>query len=101
MRIHHQIAALIRSLFKSSHIDKDLADEMRFHVERETLANIERGMTPAEARRAAHITFGSVERMQERSRDERPGAGLRQIAGDVRYGTRLLRKAPVFGITAI
>jgi putative ABC transport system permease protein len=97
----YRVASLFRSLFRSHNVDADLADEMRFHVERETEANIARGMAPDVARRAARMKFGSVDASHEQSRDERPGVGLRQIAQDVRFGTRLLAKAPVFGITAI
>ncbi len=101
MRILHQIVALWRSLFRSARIDADLADEMRFHIERETEANIARGMSPEAAHRAARLKFGSVEVAQETSRDERPGVGARRMLQDVRFGVRLLRKSPAFGITAI
>jgi putative ABC transport system permease protein len=101
MRILHQIVALFRALFRSEQVDADLADEMRFHVERETEANIARGMLPIAARRAARLTFGSIDDAQELSRNDRPGSGFRQMARDVRFGARLLRKSPVFGVTAI
>lgn len=101
MRIVHQILALWRSLFRSARVDADLAGEMRFHLERETEENIARGMSPEAARRAARLTFGSVDATQEQSRDDRPGAGMRQVLRDLRFGVRLLRKAPVFGITGI
>ena len=101
MRVLHQVVALWRALFRSSRIDGDLDDEMRFHVERETDANIARGMTPEAARRAARLTFGSVDAAQETARDERPGAGIRQMLQDARFGVRLLRKSAAFGITAV
>jgi hypothetical protein len=82
-------------------VDADLADEMRFHIERETEANVARGMSPDAARRAARLTFGSVDDAQERARDERPGAGARQLFSDARFGARLLRKAPAFTVTGI
>ena len=78
MRIIHQLLMLWRSLFRSERIDADLADEMRFHVEREIEANVARGMSPDAARREARLRFGSVDTMQEQSRDDRPGASMRQ-----------------------
>ena len=45
MRILDRIVALFRALFRSGRVDADLADEMRFHVERETEANIARGIS--------------------------------------------------------
>src|SRR6187431_1907432 len=101
MRLLDRMTALVRSLFQSDRIDADLADEMRFHVERETEANIARGMTPDVARRAARLKFGSVDASHEHSRDERPGVGFRQMMQDMRFGARLLAKAPVFGFTAV
>ena len=99
MRLIHQIASLFRSIVRSGRVDADLADEMRFHIERETEANIGRGMSPDAARRAARLTFGSVAAAQEMSRDERPGATVREALRDVRFGARLLRKSPIVGIT--
>jgi putative ABC transport system permease protein len=101
VRLFHQIGAVLRALFRSSRIDATLAEEMQFHLDRETEANIARGMSPAAARRAAQLTFGSVDVAQETSRDDRPGALLRQMTWDVRYGVRLLRKSPVFGFSVI
>ena len=101
MRIFHQIVALWRALFQSARIDADLADEMRFHVDRETEANVARGMSPEAARRAARLTFGSIDAAHETSRDDRPGAGAREMLRDIRFGARLLVKSPVFGITGI
>jgi predicted permease len=101
MRIVHQIAALYQSLFRRDRVDAELAEEMRFHVARETEANITRGMSPDDAHRAARLLFGSVDAALERSRDERPGTGLYQFLRDMRFGARLLRKSPAFAITAI
>lgn len=101
MRILYQIAALWRALFRPGRIDADLADEMRFHVERETEANVARGMSPAEARRAARLLFGSMDDAREQSRDERPGAPVHQMLHDLRFGGRILRKSPGFAITGV
>src|SRR6185436_16317491 len=101
MRLVYQLVALFRALFRSARVDADLADEMRFHVERETEANVARGMTPAAARKAARLAFGSVDAAHEQSREERPGTGTRQLLRDIRIGTRLLRKSPSFGIASI
>lgn len=101
MRILYRVAGLFRSLFRSDRVDDDLAAEMRFHVERETEANVARGMAPDAARRSARLKFGSVDASHEQSRDERPGVGLRQMIQDTRFGARLLAKAPVFGFTAV
>jgi predicted permease len=101
MRLIDQATALWRALFRNARVDADLADEMRFHIEREVEANIAHGMTPDAARRAARLTFGSVDAAQEQARDERPGTGVRQAMRDVRFGARLLLKSPGFAITSV
>jgi putative ABC transport system permease protein len=101
VRIIQRALGLWRALFRSARIDADLAEEMRFHLEREIQANLARGMAPDAARRAAHLTFGSVDATLEQSRDDRPGVLARQLFGDIRFGVRLFRKAPGFGITGI
>ncbi|HKW46531.1 MAG TPA: ABC transporter permease [Gemmatimonadaceae bacterium] len=96
-----QSLAWIRAIVFGRRVDADLAEEIRFHIERETQANVARGMSADAARRAARLTFGSVDAAQETSRDERPGALMREIVRDVHFGARLLRKSPVIGITGV
>jgi putative ABC transport system permease protein len=96
-----QIAAWFRAIVRGRRVDADLAEEMRFHIERETQANVARGMSAEAARRAARLTFGSIDAAQETSRDERPGAMIREMLRDVRFGARLLRKSPVVGLTGV
>src|SRR5690242_684311 len=92
---------MFRAIIRSNRVDNDLADEMRFHLERETQANVARGMSPAAARRAARLTFGSVDVAQETARDERPGAMSRQMMRDISFGARLFRKSPIVGLAGV
>lgn len=101
MRWHHRIYVAMRGLFGSSSLDRELSEELQFHFDRQVQANIESGMTPEQARRAAAIAIGNPEPIREASRDERSGAALRQFGRDLGYGMRLLRKAPAFSICAI
>ena len=101
MRFLHRAVALIRAIFRSARVDADLADELRFHIERETESNVARGMRADTARRAARLKFGSVDDALERARDDRPGASVRQTVRDIRFGARLLVKSPVFGLAGV
>jgi len=76
--------------------EDELEDEFRFHLEMQVGENLRRGMTPTEARRQAVLLFGGVEGHKEASRDLRPGRALEDVARDVRYGARSLRKQPGF-----
>src|SRR6187399_530448 len=101
MRLIDRITATLRAVFRNTQVDADLAEEMRDHIERDTAANIRRGMTPDAARRAARLAFGSFDALHEQARDERPGASARQAVRDFQFGLRLLRKSPGFAIASI
>lgn len=51
-------------------------------------------MSPAEARRAARLAFGGVERTKEEGRDARWVRGLENLLADLRYGVWGLRTRP-------
>lgn len=76
-----------------------MAEEMREHLARRAQANLAAGMTPEEARYAAHRQFGGVEQLKELSREQRNGRRLEEFVRDVRFGWRQLVKSP--GFTAV
>jgi predicted permease len=79
----------------------DLNDELRFHIERQTAANIAAGLPPEEARREAVLQLGALEGVKENCREQRRGFWLESCYADVRYGLRILRKNPGFAAVAI
>jgi putative ABC transport system permease protein len=101
MRLLYRLIALARSLFHPGRADADVADELRFHIEREAELNVRRGMTNSGAYRAARLKVGSVPDAIETARDERPGSTLRQIGRDMQFGARLLAKSPGFALAGI
>ena len=67
---------------------EDLDQDIRDHIERETQDNIERGMSPEEARYAALRKFGNVTRVKEETREVWSFGWLEQLVQDIRFGLR-------------
>ena len=95
------IAHALRGLVWRRRADRDLDDELHFHVEMETELNLRKGMTPADARRAALLAFGGVQRYREQYRAERGSRGIERLVQDLRYGARRLLRDAGFSVPVV
>src|SRR5215216_5025632 len=68
MRWWHELKFLVRKLNRRR-AEKELEEEIRVHLQLEAQEQIEAGLSPEEARYAAHQSFGGVLLTTERSRD--------------------------------
>ena len=90
-----------RALFRKEQLERELADELSFHLEREAAQNLRDGMNPDDARYSALKSFGAIERSKEECRDARGVRLIEEFLQDLRYGRRLLAKNPGFSVIAI
>src|SRR5215470_10888125 len=95
------LKARLRALFRKSEMERELDEELRYHIERQTEQNIRLGMNPEEARHAARKTFGGVEQAKEQSRDARGVRWIEDLWQDLRHGARMLRKNSGFTLAAV
>jgi putative ABC transport system permease protein len=78
-------------------LDQDIRD----HIAHETQDNMDRGMTPEEARRQALLKFGNVALAKEDTRAVWVWRRLDEIRQDIRYTFRTLRRNPGFAAVAV
>jgi putative ABC transport system permease protein len=81
--------------------DRELEEEVRFHLEMRAEEYVAAGMAPEEARRAARRQFGNETRVREMSRETWGFGIMETILQDVRYGARVLAKNRGFTAVAV
>jgi predicted permease len=101
LRWLYVIPLRLRSLFRSTTVERELDDELRDHLECQIEANVARGMSPDDARQAALRALGNVAVHKDACRDRRRTALITHALRDVRYGVRVLGRSPVFTSVAI
>jgi len=89
----------LRAVVRHTQMERELEDELRFCVERETEKMERAGFSREEARRRVNLDFGGAEQLKERCRDARGTALIESLVRDLRYAVRILCGVP--GFTAV
>jgi predicted permease len=91
----------IRCFFDKRLLDADLEAEIAAHIEMAIEENIQRGLTPLEARRQALIRFGGIDLAKDKHREARGLMKLDILHQDLRYAFRTLSRDRSFSLVAI
>src|SRR5579871_3371314 len=91
----------LRRLVGAHGRDADLQREIAAHIDEATEEYVRRGLTPADARRAALLDFGGVVRIEEAYRERLTFRFADVIRRDVRHALRILTKHRTFATIAI
>ena len=90
-----------RAMFARRHVERELDEELAFHIDREAQKLIDEGVPEADARVAARARFGSVPRAADECRDARGIGVIDNIVRDTRYALRGFARAPLVALTII
>ena len=88
--------SFFRNLFQKNKVERELDEELRFHLEMQTELNLKKGLPPDEARRLAMLSLGGIQQTKEGCREVRSGAFLDILFQDLRYAIRSLLRAPAY-----
>ena len=100
MGLRTRLSRRLRRL-RRSRVEREVEREIASHLEFETRENLERGMSPEAAARAARVALGNVPLIREDVRAVSGWRWLEQALQDARYGGRALRRSPAFTAMAV
>jgi len=95
-----RLRAWLRAIVAPGAVERDIDDELRYHLERDAESFGRQGLGAEEARRAALRAFGGVEPAREAMRDASAVRLLTDLKQDAAYALRMLRRDPALAIVA-
>jgi putative ABC transport system permease protein len=101
MRWFYKLSLRLRSLFRKSHVERELSEELRFHLEKLIEEKVAKGVKREQARDASLRELGGLDQIKEECRDMRRVSYIESFIQDVRYGLRLLLHNASFTAVAV
>jgi hypothetical protein len=101
MRLFAALRTLVAFVFRRSHVEGELEEELRSHLQSRADDLECQGLSREEAERQARIEFGGYQRYKEECREAVGTRVFVEFGADLRYGLRQLRRNPGFAAVAI
>jgi predicted permease len=97
----HDLRLRLRSVFRRDVVERELDEELTFHLEQQIAVFEAQGLPHDEAIRRARIIVGGFDQIKEAHRDARGIAAVDDLARDLRYAMRQVRRSPGFALLAM
>ena len=91
-----RLRSWLRGVFTRRRIERDMADEMAFHLAARAEHWTRQGLSREEAARRARLEFGAVDAYKDDCRQARGLRWLDELRADLTYAGRALRASPLF-----
>jgi predicted permease len=101
MKVFASLKSFARASILRSRMEREMNDEMRFHLEARAADLQRQGFPRAVAERRAAAEFGDVVRWKEAGREARGLRIVDDLGADLRYAVRTMRRAPGFTAAAV
>jgi predicted permease len=96
-----RVVSWLKGLTRRSTLERELDDELAFHLRARTEHWRQRGLPADEAYRRARLEFGAADATRERCREARGLRLVDEARADVRFAVRLMRRSPVLTAVAV
>jgi putative ABC transport system permease protein len=91
----------LRALFKRTAVDREIDEELRFHIDRQLESYEKAGVDRAEALRRTRLEFGGLDQVKDEYRDALGVRVVDDLLRDLRLAIRSLRATPVVSSVAV
>ena len=90
-----------KATLQPSRTEREMEEEMRFHIDARAADLMKGGLTPQQAQRQARLEFGGMETAKGECRDAIGVSFLEILFQDVRHGMRAMLRTPAFTAIAV
>jgi putative ABC transport system permease protein len=96
-----QICSWTAAILGRSRMEREMDEEMRFHIEEHTAELVSRGVPKSEALRQARLEFGGLETAKQECRDAVGVSFIETVMQDARHGVRTMLRTPMFTVITV